>query len=92
MEEQLQLIEIHGEKGKKLVEPARAYRATILKRLKMQETEANQKVDLIEKVKAAKLKPIIENGKKVVRVKIEGVTIEYTHEDKENVKVKEEDD
>ena len=85
--EQMDLIDVHGEQVKKLIAPARAYRATITKRLKIQETEANQKAALTDLVKAANLKPIIENRKKIVRFKYEDVTIEYTHEEKDNVKV-----
>lgn len=90
--DQLELIDVHGEEVKALIEPARAYKKTIYKRLKIQEKEAEQKSELIGLVKQAKLKPITENGKKVVRFKYEGVTIEYTHEDKDNIKVKEEDE
>lgn len=91
-DEQLELIDVHGDEVKGLIGPARAYRSTITRRLKLQEKEAEQKADLIGRVKAANLQPINENGKKVVRFKYEGVTIEYTHEDKDNVKVTEDKD
>ena len=94
--EQLQLIEIHDKAAKKLVEPARDYRRTITKRLSIQKKEAEQKATLIEGVKAlvneGKIQPLEENDKEVVRFKIEGITVEYTHEDKDNVRVKEDEE
>ena len=85
-EEQLRLIEV-GDEVKELLEPARQYRNTVSRRLKLQKKEADQKAELIAKVKAADLKPIKEDGKQVVRFKYEDVVVEFVHEEKDNVKV-----
>lgn len=89
-EEQLELIEdLHGEEGEKLRNAAKAYKATIAKRLKIQEKEAVQKAELIELVNRAGLKPVsTEDGKKIIRCRIDDTLIEATHEEKDNVKVK----
>ena len=88
-EEQLELIEVHGENGTKIRDAAIAYKAIIAKRLKIQEKEAVQKAGLIDLVKQADLTPITtDDGKKIIRCRIDDIVVEATHEEKDNVKVK----
>ncbi len=83
-DEQMDLIDVHGKKMKPVIAAARKYRATIAKRLKLQEKEAEEKQTVSDLIKKLKIKPlpsglihftcdgldiIVEPGKEKVKVK-----------------------
>lgn len=72
MTEEQMLIDIHGKDVKPAIAAARKYRATISKRLKLQEKEAEEKQKVADLVIAAKLKPLKDG---VIHFKVDGVDI-----------------
>ena len=84
MSEEQMLIDIHGKTNvKPAIAAGRRYRATISKRLKLQETEADQKQEVSDLVKKLKLNPLKDG---VIHFKVDGVDILITP-GKESVKV-----
>lgn len=83
MSKEQMLIDIHGVDVRPCIEAARKYRATISKRLKLQEKEAEQKAEVSELVKAADLKPLKDG---VIHFEYEGVEVLITP-GKDSVKV-----
>lgn len=83
MTEEQMLVDIHGKDAKPAIAAGRRYRATISKRLKLQDKEAEQKQEVSDLVKALKLKPLKDG---VIHFKLDGVDIVVTP-GKESVKV-----
>ncbi len=83
MAEEQMLIDIHGKDAKPAITAGRKYRATITKRLKLQEKEAEEKQEVSDLVKALKLKPLKDG---VIHFKVDGVDIVVTP-GKESIKV-----